>query len=518
MTTKNGFFGAEEIDADRRARAESSGTVASVGRVVQIALRLVSIAVLARLLRPEDFGVRALVLPIIILTNSFINLRLNVAVLQQDNLDSEGLGRVFRLSARFNLLIVLIVAALGPLLAEVYNDARVIGVTAAWAGAVYLLNLGAFHEALLKRQMRFGVTTFIETFAMFVGMIVAIIAASLGAGYWALVLEVAFIGLGRSIGAWVACPWRPPPKVDGERDPRISEMLRFGRNMAGYRMLRWVATQTDRVLIGFFSGAHVLGLYDGARRWSSVPTLESDGALRAVAVSSFGRSLDNPPALTWLVRGAVGMMLVLALPATAFVFIEAEGMVRLLFGDRWLAAVPFAEAMAAGAFFAALTRPTGWLFTALGRTRRQFRWGLVHTATVLTCLLVGSAWGATGIALGYAAAHAILALPTIWFCLRGTPIALRDYLAAAARPVAASVAAAVAALAVVSLFGDIGTAARMTIEFATFAVAYILIWLSLPGGWEAGRAGWSLLRELGRGVGADQRSTAAPSEASVTGD
>lgn len=512
------LFGTGDIDVELRERAASSGRVAITGRAVQIALRLVSIAVLARLLRPEDFGVRALVLPVIILTNSVINLRLNVAALEQEDLDSEGLGRIFRLSLRFNLLIVVIVAALGPLLAELYSDPRVIGVTAAWAGAIYVLNLGAFHEALLKRQMRFGVTTFIETVAIFVGMIVAILAASLGAGYWALVLEIAFIGLGRSIGAWLACPWRPPPRAKGAPDPRVTEMLRFGRNMAGFRMLRWVATQTDRVLIGFFSGAHVLGLYDGARRWSSMPTLESDGAFREVAVASFGQALDNPPALTRLVRGAIGAMLVLSLPATAFVFIEAEGMVRLLFGDRWLDAVPFVQALAGGAFFAALSRPTGWVFIALGRTRRQFRWGLVQTGVVLSGLLIGSAWGARGIALGYAAAHAVLALPTIVFCLRGTPIARADYFAAASRPAIAAVAAALSALAVVSLFGDIGTSARMTIEFATFSVVYILTWLALPGGWAAGRDGWALLGELNRGVGGQLRSTAPPAEASATGD
>ena len=500
-----------------KERSAASGLIAVSGRAVQIALRLVSVAILARLLTPGDFGVRALVLPVIILTNSVINLRLNVAALQQPNLDSEGLGRVFRLSMRFNLLIVVIIATLGPLLAQIYQDSRVIGVTAAWAAAIYVLNFGAFHEALLKRQMRFGVTVSIETLAMFIGMIVAIIAASLGAGYWALVIEIGVIGIARSLGAWLACPWRPPPATPGVPDERVNEMLSFGRNLTGFRVLQWISTQTDRVLVGLF-GAHTLGLYDGARRWGWLSTVELDSAIREVAVSSFSRAQEQPAQLRRLVRGATSAMLFLSLPISAFLFIEAEGAVRILFGDAWLGAVPFVEYMCFGAFFAALSRPTGWIFESLGRTRRQFRWGVLETVVIFGSLLVGSIAGPMGIAAGYAASHAFLAFPTIWFCLRGTSVTLLDYLGAALRPAVAAAVGGLVAVGTIRLFGDIGTPARMTIEFAVFTTVYLLAWVLQPGGRRAARDGIALLRELGRGVGARLRGTAPPTEASVTGD
>ena len=381
-TAADDVFETGTVSAGLRERSAASGVIVVSGRAVQVLLRLIAVATLARLLTPADFGVRALVLPLIILTNSVMNLRLNVAALQQEDLDSDGLGRVFWLSLRFNLLIVLIAAALGPLLGEVYGDPRVIGVTAAWAAAIYILNLGAFHEALLKRQMRFGVTTLIETLAMFVGMIVAILAASLGAGYWALVLEIGVLALVRSTGAWIASPWRPPPRTRGKPDERVTEMMRFGRNLAGFQVLQWIGSQTDRVLVGLFGGAHVVGLYDGARRWGWLATTELDGSITEVAVSSFSRAQEQPSNLRRLVRGAISATLFLSLPVTAFLFLEAEGAVRILFGERWLGAVPFLKYMCFGAFFSALSRPTSWIFTSLGRTRRQFRWGLFQTTVI----------------------------------------------------------------------------------------------------------------------------------------
>jgi PST family polysaccharide transporter len=294
-------------------------------------------------------------------------------------------------------------------------------------------------------------------------------------------------------------------------------MLRFGRNLAGFRMVEWIGSQTDRVLVGL-GGAHVVGLYDGARRWGWMPTMEVGESITEVAVSSFSRAQDRPPALRRLVRGAISATLSISLPVTAYLFLETEGAVRILFGDRWLGAVPYMRYMCFGAFFAALSRPTGWIFVSLGRTRRQFRWGLFQTAVIFGSLLVGSISGPMGVAAGYAAAHTFLAFPTIWFCLRGTPITLRDYLGASLRPAIAAVAAGFAAVGTIRLFGDIGTPARMTVEFAVFTTLFLLLWVALPGGRKAARDAWTLIQELGRGAGARLRGATPPTEASVTGD
>jgi len=502
--------------AESRRRSAVSGLLVLVGRGLQVGLRLVAIAILARLLTPDDFGVRALVLPVIVLTNAVINLRLNVGALQQE-LDSERMGELFHLSMRFNLLIVLIVAAVGPLLSELYGDPRVIGVTAAWAVAIFALNFGAFHESLLKRQLRIGTTTAIELVAMLLGLAGAIVAGSLGAGYWALVIEIGLIGVVRSAGAWLACPWRPPLRPAATHDPQVTEMLRFGRNLAGVRIAAWLGNQVDRVLVGMLGGAPILGLYDGARRWSWVPATEMDATFAEVAISSMGRVQERPEALHHAVRGAITATLFFALPATAFVFIEAEGTVRLLFGRHWLGAVPFMELMAVAAFFAAIMRPTAWIFQAHGRTRRQFRWGLVHTGVILGALLIGSSRGALGIATAFAVAYAALALPSIWFCVRGTTIGLGDYAGAALRPATAAAAGSLAAVGVIRALGDIGVPARMTVEFVVLFSIYLFVWLALPGGRSLAADGLATARELASGAGIRARAAVAE-EASVTGD
>ena len=98
--------------------------------------------------------------------------------------------------------------------------------------------------------------------------------------------------------------------------------------------------------------------------------------------------------------------------------------------------------------------------------------------------------GPLGVAMGFATANWLLAVPEVLFCLRGSRVTARDYFAALGRPLAA---AAVAALAVAFAWrGDAGATAgvdvvRLMLSSLVFGVVYPLAWLAIPGGRGASR-------------------------------
>lgn len=462
-------------------------------------LRIASVAILARLLTPEDFGVIALVLPLTVLVNTTANLRLEVAALQRDDLDSAGLSRSFGIAQRFNAAVAIAMAALGPVLALFYHDRRVIGVTAAWAAATYVLYLGAFHEALLKRQMRFALTVSLETAAMVLGLVAAVGAALLGAGYWALVIQMGVLAAVRATSAWLVCPWRPSRPREGVEAPAaVPGMVKFGRELTLFQALRWGSQQIDRMLVGVSGGAAILGLYDGARRWAWLPYQELHLSLSDVAVAGFSRARERPEALRQLVGGTVTAILGIALPVVAFVTIEAEGAIRILLGDQWLGAVPFLRILGLGAFLGCVARPTEWVFSSLGRTDRQLRWIFVQTAVTIGCLAIGSFRGALGVAVGFSAAQLLLAYPTIAYCLRGTSLRGRDFLGALGRPVLASAfAGAILIGARAGGLAALDLAPRLLVESALIGIACAAAWLAMPGGRRALGDAWRFVRRLG---------------------
>lgn len=507
-------FRTDTVRAELTRRSASSGIYAVSGRVLQIILRVGSIAVLARLLTPEDFGVRGLVLPLVILVQGVVNLGLHFAALQREDLDHEGLSRLFWFTSWVNLLLLGAMALFAPLLASFYGDPRVTGVTLVWAAAMYVVNVGAFQETLLKRQLRFGTLVSIHTASMAIGIGVAIMAAELGAGYWALVYDIVAMSVARTVGVWLLCGWRPsaPRRLAIGEGHGTGGMLVYGKGLAGFRLVAWLGAQLDRVLVGLLGGAPVLGLYDNARRWAWLPYMEMHQSLSDVAVASFSRVQSEPAEYRRIVRGGLGSILALVMPATAFMFVGAREVVLVLFGDQWLEAVPYVRLMAVAALAGGFNRLNQWVYNSLGETGRQFRWSVFQTFVTVVALFIGAQWGAMGVAIGFTAAVVSLTYPSVEYCLRAAPLTPAEFFGAGTRPALASLLAGAATFALARLvLAGLPLAPTFAIEFTVFSVVYVLAWILLPGGRAAAAEVWrALLDAIGRG------GTVSPGESSET--
>lgn len=288
-------------------RSVRSGLVALAARGVQTGLEVLAVMALARLLTPGDFGLVAMVLPVTILTNSLANVGPPAAALHSDSLDPNRLSSMFWMSLRLNGAIFGLMAVSGPALAWMYGDARVSAITALWALSLYGLSASGLHEALLKRQMRFGAVLSIQLGAQALGIAAAITAALLGAGYWALVLRYFLGDSAHSAATWAVSRWRPsrPATLTPAARKDVRVMLAYGWGWTGYRVVTWLGQQADRMLVGSLAGAGMLGLYHNARKWAFFPFFQVSTALHDVAISTFSRMRHDPDGYRRYWRGGL---------------------------------------------------------------------------------------------------------------------------------------------------------------------------------------------------------------------
>ena len=501
MTGHDGWFGVDAVRKDLRARSVRAGVIAAGARGVQILLSFGSVAVLARTLTPEDFGVFAMVLPITILVNTCINHALQTSVIHRSDLDHEQASGMFWLTARVNAVIAAAMALAGPLLARFYGDSRVAGLAAAWAAVLWLASLSAIHEALLKRQMRFGMVMGIGVASALAGVVGAIAAALAGAGYWALFVQVGVMDLFRLAALWIACRWRPASPTHAAKtdcSEGLREMRQYWLHLTGFRALSWLGDYPDRMLAGWAGGAGTLGLYDGGRRWAWYPFTELYLSLSDVAVASFSRvGRDADQYRRFVSRGLLPVLAV-SLPAIAFIFVEARSAVLVLLGGQWLGAVPFVRLMTVAAFVGSLSRLMQWIYLSLGETRRQLRWAMrVQTPVMLAAVVIGARWGALGVAGGFTAGTCVLTLPAIAWCLHVAPLRFRDYMAVVWRPVSAAVAAAALLFALGDRLPSLTPLAfDLLLRLALFLAAYALVFLATPGGRASAGAAFAALRDV----------------------
>lgn len=491
---------ASPAGASLATRAVRSGAAVSIGRVAQGLVGVATLAVLARLLPPAEFGVLAMVFPVALMTVQALNRGLHVAVLREERLTPEQAGVLFWIGQRFNLVLLGAFALAAPGLARLYDEPRVTPVALLWTVALALQAAASFPDALLKRQMRFAATTTVQLIGIVSGAIAAITAALAGFTHTALAIELVVWQGVRCAGLYTVARWSPgPPRLAQGRDDQafLQRLVRFGTHLTSARAVTWLARQSDRIVVGYFSGAAALGLYDGARRWSWHPVQELYFAASDVAVAALGQARHDVRAFREYCRRGFAAFLALPLPIVAFVGVEADAVVRTLLGDQWLAAVPMVHILCVAAFVDSIARLTQWLHTAEGRTRDQLTWSLIHAVVLLAAVLPVAPRGMVAVAWAFAIATVGLAGPAIAFCTWRSRLTARDFARSVWRPAAAAaLAALVWSLLKASLALPSAPALALAAALPVFAVIYGLAWISLPGGRVAAREAAQVLRAL----------------------
>jgi len=140
-------------------------------------------------------------------------------------------------------------------------------------------------------------------------------------------------------------------------------------------------------------------------------------------------------------RGAVGMGLMLVLPAGVGISLIADPMVRLSLGERWLVAVPVVQILAIGGTAAIFIHAAATLIVAIGRPKVTFYFGVVATLIkVAALLLLVPYFGVTGAAVAWVGSSLVNALLLVGYALPHAGVSLKQLLACVVRPVIATLA------------------------------------------------------------------------------
>lgn len=432
------FFSTEHLKADLKGRSVRGGAVTIAAQGIRFFLQMGSVVVLARLLTPQDYGLFAMVAAVTGFVAMFKDLGLSMATVQKAEINHGQISTLFWINLLLSVGLMLITAALAPAIVWFYGEPRVTWITLALAGAFIFGGLTVQHQALLRRQMRFGSLAVIQIISMLAGIIIAIIAAFCGAGYWALVLMELATAIVGAIGVWVACKWLPGLPV---RRSGVRKMLRFGGNLTGFNFLNYFARNADNVLIGKFWGSGPLGLYSKAYRLLMLPIAQVTSPIAAVAIPTLSRIEDDPEKYRRYYYRAISTIAFITMPLTAVLAALSHEVITVVLGNQWTGAALIFKVLALAAFFQPVGSTVGWVYVSLGQTNRMMRWGLIVVPLVVTSFIIGLPWGALGVATSYTLCYVFVTMVSgFWYAYRYSPVNLNGLFRAVRCPLVLSLA------------------------------------------------------------------------------
>jgi O-antigen/teichoic acid export membrane protein len=448
-----------------------------VAQLVSQIVRLPVAVVVARTLTPREVGLAAMALVVAGLASLTSGFGADTALVQKGELDETDRSTAFWSVLAAGAGLAAAGAGLAPFVAEWFHVRHATTLFAVASLAFILCSLAAIPRALLTRELRFRE---LETGTIAAGLVgsAALVAAAVGGlGAWSFVLQQ-LSALGTiAVAAWIQCRWRPELRFSGSR---LRALAPVSADVLITRASLGLARLIDNVIVGRFLGTAALGVYALAYNVMLLPSSRLTGPVQDVLYPVLARLQEERQRMLLIWERTTQLTVLVVVPAGIVVVAAAPELVRAIFGDRWIAAVPLIRVLAGAGVLQALSTGNLRLLVALDRSRQARRFAIAWLGAVLASAGIGVHWGILWVCVAYACATAAFAPVLFWLVADALELSTGAVLAPFRAVVvpALAMAGAVALVALAAGAGAGGAAAEITIGF----VVYGAVWLLAGGG------------------------------------
>lgn len=390
----------------------SSGAVTMSAQGAKFFLSLVSTMILARLLTPRDFGLVAMVTTITGFMGVFKDAGLSIATVQQERITHAQVSNLFWINVAVSVLSSLIVVAFAPVIAWFYHNPRLISITLLLSATFILSGTTVQHQALLKRQMRFKALALIEVSSMAVGVLVGVVMALIGCGYWSLVGSSLSIQTSGLVLTWLASSWRPQLPV---RRSGIGPLVSFGAQRTAGDLILSIARGCDNLLIGRFYGAAAVGLYSRASMLLIRPLEQFLGPINAVFMPALCRLQSQPARYRSTFLRLYEMIALTGFFFTGLFLALARPLTLVLLGPKWEQTAVIFAGFTIAALCVPLANVSAWLFTSQGRGKEMFITQSINACAVVLSFVAGLPFGPVGVAIAFSISNLLVRIPIYYF-------------------------------------------------------------------------------------------------------
>ena len=403
----------------RRLTVRGAGATMFAGGL-GLVIQLCSTVILARILTPRDFGLVAMVTTFSLLLVNFGYNGLTEAIIQREDITHGLASNLFWISTGFGILFTVGFAAAGSLLARFYHDPNVIHVTEGISLTIFITSLSTVHLALLRRAMLFPWVSFNDICGRLVSVVLSIVLAWEGFGYWALVFGVVVVPVVTCAGAWILCRWTPGMPC---RVPQTGPTLRFAVHTYSTFAVNYGARNTDNLLVGWRFSASSLGFYKKAYDLFALPSNQLVASIALVVVAGLSRAKQNPENYRRAILSALSVMAFVGMWVGAVLTLVGKDLILVLLGPKWGPAGQIFTFFGPGIGIMILYTTHGWIHLSAGRPDRYLRWDILEFGVTVALFILGLHWGPPGVATAWSASFWVLTVPGIWYA--GLPIHLK---------------------------------------------------------------------------------------------
>lgn len=320
--------------------------------------------ILARLLKPSDFGLVALTLTIINVFDIIREFGIGQAIIQRKENTKDVIDSAFFIFPIISVFLYVIIYLISPLAATLFKEPELEKILRIAGLTLIIWSFGSLPQTLLVKDLKFKKLSISQIFPRIIYGIVTILMAFQGFGVWSLIWGTIIMQALSVITLWNTVNWRPSFRFD----LKIAyELLSYGKHVILASLLTFFVSIADTSVIGYSLGSEKLGYYSIALTISGIFTTQISAILSQVLFPVYSKVQEEKDKLSWAYIKTLKGISMITFPAAFGIISISWNFIKIFYGEKWLPATVALQVLCIYGLNISILNVTQNLYLAVGK-------------------------------------------------------------------------------------------------------------------------------------------------------
>jgi len=389
-----------------------------------------------RLLLPADYGLMAMAFTFIALLTVISELGISASIIQAEEINDREIRQIFGLTILMSVMSLVICYLGAPFLGKFYHETNLVKLIRVMSITFLLTALYIIPQSLLIREMNFKAKAKIDILAQVGSSILTLILALVGMGVWSLVFGFMTLHSIKAAGFNLVGPSWVQPIFHFKGAERY---IKFGLTVTGDRLLYYMFTQSDKIVVGKLLGDNLLGIYTVALTLASIPAEKVLPIITQVSFTSYSRIQDDIERINRNILRAIRIISFVGFPIFFGMAGVAKDGIPLILGPKWTSIVLPFQLLCIILPLKALSPILPPAVFAIGKPKVNLANMAITSIAMSAAFLIGVKAGLLGVCSAWIVAYPGVFLFTSSRCLKALDLSLKVFLSEIYFPLLASV-------------------------------------------------------------------------------
>ena len=296
--------------------------------------------VLANLLTPEEYGILAIIMIFIAVSNSIIDSGFSSALIRKTDCKPIDYNTTFYFNLGVSIILYSILYIAAPYIAEFFHEPVLIEVTRVISWILIINALAIIPRTLFVKTIDFKTQTKVSLISSVLSGVIGIGMALYGMGVWSLVGQQLSRQLSNTLLLWIYCSWKPAWEFSTQS---FKDLFGFGSKLMLSGLLNTIWNEIYYIVIGKFYSSAQLGQYTRAGQFSTIFSSNLTTVIQRVSFPVLSTIQDNPIRLREGYRRIIKISMLVTFSCMLGLAAVAKPMILILIGEKWTPAITYLQ-------------------------------------------------------------------------------------------------------------------------------------------------------------------------------